>query len=53
MLTPEQLNALLVVCANAPIKGQDAKFMVELMGKLEAMKSAAENPIPPVPPPQD
>lgn len=39
MLTPEQLNALLIICQNAPIKGQDAKFMVELMETLEKMKA--------------
>lgn len=43
MLTAEQLNALLVICANAPIKGQDAKFMVELLETLQAMlKEKAE-----------
>ena len=42
--TPEELNALLVICANAPIKGQDSKFMVSLMDKLEALKREAEKP---------
>lgn len=35
--TLEELNALLVVCANAQIKGQDAKFMAGLMDKLAVM----------------
>lgn len=38
MLTPEEINALLVICANAPISGKDAKFMAQLMEKLEAMQ---------------
>lgn len=36
-LSQEEVNALLVICANAPIKGQDSKFMVQLMEKLEIM----------------
>jgi len=36
-LTKEELNALLVVCAGAQIKGSDAQFMAALMAKLKAM----------------
>ena len=37
MLNKEELNALLVICSNAPISGKDAKFMAQLMEKLEKM----------------
>mgnify|MGYP001260586471 CR=1 FL=1 len=44
MLTPEQLNALLVICDEAPIKGRDSEFMTELKAKLREMKQNAETP---------
>lgn len=42
MLTIEELNALLVIVANAPIKGADAKFIAELTDKLAKMLEDAK-----------
>ena len=43
-LTPEELNALLQITANAPISGKDAKFVAALMDKLAAMLEEAKTP---------
>jgi hypothetical protein len=40
-LTKEELNALGVIVANAPIKGSDAAFIAELLRKIEAALNEA------------
>ena len=34
--TPEELNAIAVMVANAPIAGKDAKFVAGILDKVES-----------------
>lgn len=37
MFTTEELNALGIMVANAPISGKDAKFVAGLLDKIQAL----------------
>lgn len=42
--TKEELNALGVMVANAPIKGSDGRFVADLLDKIQAMMQQEDKP---------
>lgn len=42
MFTTEELNALGIMVANAPISGKDAKFVAGLLDKIQALLQAGQ-----------
>ena len=47
MFTQEELNALGIMVANAPISGKDAKFVAGLLDKIQALlqeRQTAQSP---------
>ena len=45
MFTTEELNALGIMVANAPISGKDAKFVAGLLDKIQALLQERPAPL--------
>lgn len=52
MLTPEDLNALIMIVSDAQIKGRDAQFIAGLLSKLQRILQDAQAPKAELEPPQ-